>query len=170
MVVRSLSALALAVSLVATAAHADDCIGRAVAARSLYLCAQADAMIGQEREEILERALLLGEQAVVLREDHAPAHFAVFCALGKLLEQQGVGLRTVRSIGRARSELDRTLEIEPEYLDALVAKAEMLSRLPSWLGGDPDEAARCRFRASVLQQRGATLRVAQDYLGIDDES
>ncbi len=170
MVVRALSALALTVGLVGTAAHADDCVGRAVATRSLRLCAQADAVIGQEREAILERALVLGEQAVALHEDHAPAHFAVFCALGKLLEQRGVGLRTVRSIGRARSELDRSLEIEPEYLDALVAKAEMLSRLPRWLGGDPDEAARCRFQASVLQQRGATLRVAQDGFGIDDES
>lgn len=155
---------ALAV-LLATAAGA--CPSRSLAQEALFLCHGADGLAGVEKEDALEHGLGLAERAVALDDDSPEAHFAVFCTLGKLVEHWGVGLRTLRVIGRARGELDRTLELAPDYVDALVAKAEMLSRLPRWLGGDSEEAERLRSRARVLRPENPAVRAARDGAGLD---
>ena len=149
--------------------HAHDRLPALLAEDALVLCYQADTVDRSSKEILLDRGLDLAEQALALDEDNPKAHFAVFCNLGKILETSGIGVRTVRSIGRARRELDRTLELAPDYVDALLAKAEMLTRLPRWLGGDLTEAERCRVRARALTAGHAGVRLASDAPVVDGE-
>jgi hypothetical protein len=160
-------AAAALVAVLVGGARSGQCAFPSLAHEALFLCHAADALSGPEKEEILEYGLVLAERAVALDGASPHAHFAVFCTLGRLVEHRGVGIRTLRAIGRARHELDRTLEIAPDYVDALVAKAEMLTRLPRWLGGDPEEAERCRHRARTLRPETAPVRTAIDDLRRD---
>jgi hypothetical protein len=161
-----IAAIALAAAL-AAGSGTGECAFPSLAHEALFLCHVADALPGADKEEVLEYGLALAERALALDDASPHAHFAVFCTLGRLVEHRGVGFRTLRAIGRARRELDRALDIAPEYVDALVAKAEMLSRLPRWLGGDPEEAERCRQRARMLGPETAPVRTAHEALRRD---
>lgn len=121
------------------------------AVRALQLCRSAERLEDGERTARLHAGLRLAETAVAKDEADARAHFAVFCNLGKLVEQQGMGLGTMRAVRRLQHEIDRSLELAPNYVDALEAKSILLSRLPGWLGGDREEAAHLLAKAEALQ-------------------
>jgi hypothetical protein len=144
------AALALLALVSASSARADDG-AMSYAQRALFACERADHVVAAQREALLQVGLRLAELAVATDRNDAHAHFAVFCTLGKLVERQRVGLETAKNVRRLRHEVDRTLELAPEYVPALLGKAEMLLRLPRWLGGDPEEAERCLARARALQ-------------------
>jgi cytochrome c-type biogenesis protein CcmH/NrfG len=62
-------------------------------------------------------------------------------------------------------ELDRTLELAPDHLDALSAKGTFLVRLPSMLGGDRDKGEKL-LRYVLLkepQSVNARLSLAKSY-------
>jgi hypothetical protein len=140
--IRCLVATVLVAGTIAAAAEPD-----APEVESLRLCRAADVAHGEAREAMLERALELATYATERTPDRADAHFAVFCALGKQLDDQGVGWGSLGAIRRVRRAVDRTLELNPDHVGALVGKARMLMRLPRILGGDPAEARRCLERA-----------------------
>lgn len=119
----------------------------AVAQDALALCRLADALHGAARARTLSHSLALAEAAVRTSPESADAHFAVFCALGKQLEERGIGWRALADLRRVRRAVDRALEIDPNHVDALIGKSLMLSRLPRMFGGDPAEARRCLERA-----------------------
>ena len=50
-----------------------------------------------------------------------------------------VTISSVMGFRRMMKELDRTLELAPDHLDALSAKGTFLVRLPALLGGDTDK-------------------------------
>ena len=54
---------------------------------------------------------------------------------------------------RLRREIDRTLELAPDYADALVGKGELLCELPRVLGGDAAEGERL-LRAALRVDPG----------------
>jgi tetratricopeptide (TPR) repeat protein len=84
-----------------------------------------------------EKGQALGEQAVALDDQSAEAHFALFCNLGELMRIDGeLSLTSIMGFRRMTKELDRTLELAPDHLDALSAKGAFLLRLPFLLGGD----------------------------------
>ena len=84
-----------------------------------------------------ERGQLLGEQAIAADDRSADAHFYLFCNLGELMRIDGeASLSSVLGFRRMMKELDRTLDLAPDHLDALSAKGTFLVRLPSLLGGD----------------------------------
>src|SRR5262245_60177690 len=79
-----------------------------------------------------EKGQTLGEQAVALDDRSADAHFALFCNLGELMRVDGeVNITSIMGFRRMTKELDRTLELAPDHLDALSAKGTFLLRLPS---------------------------------------
>jgi len=87
-----------------------------------------------------EKGQRLGEQAVALDDQEAEAHFAVFCNLGELMRVDGeLSLTSIVSFRRLMNELDRTIELAPEHLDALSSRGTLLVRLPLILGGDRDK-------------------------------
>jgi len=84
-----------------------------------------------------DKGQALGEQAVALDDRSADAHFALFCNLGELMRIDGeLNITSIMGFRRMTKELDRTMELAPDHLDALSAKGTFLLRLPSLLGGD----------------------------------
>ena len=122
---------------------------------ALRLCRAADSATDDAREAILDRALDLATQATRATPERADAHFAVFCALGKQLDDRGVGWGSLGAVRRVRRAVDRTLELNPDHVGALVGKARMLLRLPRMLGGDREEAHRLLERARRVRSEDA---------------
>jgi tetratricopeptide (TPR) repeat protein len=79
------------------------------------------------------------EEAIRLDDTDAEAHYALFCNLGRLTELGGK-LQQAWNLPRVRRELDRALQLNPHYTEALAAKGEMLWHMPRLLGGDLHEA------------------------------
>ena len=125
--------------------------------------------IAQERADRLahfEKGQRLGEQAVASDDQSADAHFALFCNLGELMRIDGeMSLSSVMGFRRMIKELDRTLELAPEHLDALSARGTLLVRLPSMLGGDTDkgELLLQHVIAQEPQAVNARLSLAKSY-------
>jgi len=111
-----------------------------LAKRALQECTQG--RMAKEREARLahfQQGRALGEQAVALDEGYAEAHFSLFCNLGELLRVDGESLTSIFGLRRMMKELDRALELNPDYIDALSAKGTLLVKLPSLLGGDTEK-------------------------------
>lgn len=108
----------------------------------------------------------LGEQAVAADDQSTEAHFALFCNLGELMRIDGeLSITSVRGFRRMTKELDRTLELAPDHLDALSAKGTFLVRLPSMLGGDREKGEKL-LRYVLLkepQSVNARLSLAKSY-------
>jgi tetratricopeptide (TPR) repeat protein len=122
---------------------------------ALERCKGADAQAAPERTAALRESLALAERAIAADERDAIAHFAVFCAVGGLLESEGVWFSAPRRLRLLRREVDRTLELAPDFSDALAGKGTLLLKLPRLFGGDATEAERLLRRA---------LEVDPDYL------
>lgn len=113
-----------------------------------------------------EKGRALGEQAVALDDRSADAHFALFCNLGELMRIDGeLSITSVWGFRRMMKELDRTLELSPDHLDALSAKGTFLVRLPSMFGGDKGKGE--KLLQYVLQKEpqsiNARLSLAKSY-------
>ncbi len=113
-----------------------------------------------------ERGQQFGEEAVALDGGSADAHFALFCNLGELMRIDGeLSVSSVMGFRRMMKELDRTLELAPDHLDALSARGTFLVRLPSLLGGDSDRGE--ELLRHVIRQEpqsvNARLSLAKSY-------
>jgi tetratricopeptide (TPR) repeat protein len=126
--------LCLGVAPVAVAA-ADSAVTLAAAARAECEAGRRAAQ-RDERKAHFDRGQALGERAVALDDLSADAHFGLFCNLGELMRLDGETITSVIGFRRMMGELDRTLELDPQYTDALAAKGTFLIRLPRLLGGD----------------------------------
>lgn len=143
---RALSTTILTLALLAPAAsHAASTgfysHGAGVSARileSIELCTSADELFDAERAAAVARGVKLAEDAVANREDDARAQFALFCNLGRQAEMEGASLDALATVERMEAAVDRALELEPGYLDALVGKGMLLIELPWMMGGDED--------------------------------
>jgi len=108
----------------------------------LSVNAQKECDLGREararavRLAHFERSQALAERAVASDDQLAAAHFALFCSLGEQLRIDGESLSSVFGFRRMMAALDRTLELDPDHLDALSSKGTFLVRLPAFLGGD----------------------------------
>ena len=134
--------LALTAPIVPQAASASDSVPQ-LTAESIRECELGRA--AQQRTARVahfERSQALAERAIELDEQHARAHFALFCTLGEQLRVDGENLTSLFGFRRMMKELDRVLELEPDNLDALSAKATFLVRMPGLLGGDQDKGER----------------------------
>jgi tetratricopeptide (TPR) repeat protein len=140
---------------IAVGAPAADPPGSPKANDALALCLREKTTSAEEKRALLARGLTLAEQAVAADDADAKAHFAVFCNLGKEMKLRGVGIGSLVAVRRLRREIDRTLELAPDYPDALLAKGSFLCELPRVLGGDTGEGE--RFMR-------AALKVDPDYL------
>lgn len=113
-----------------------------------------------------EKGQSLGEQAVALDDGSADAHFALFCNLGELMRVDGeVNITSIMGFRRMTKELDRTLELAPDHLDALSAKGTFLLRLPSMLGGDREKGEKLLqyVLLKAPQSVNARLSLAKTY-------
>lgn len=114
--------------------------GPSLATQALEQCNQGRLATDRAaRLAHFQQGQILGEQAVAADEGNAEAHFGLFCNLGELLRLDGESLTSIFGLRRMMHELDRALEINPGYVDALSAKGTLLVKLPSFLGGDSEK-------------------------------
>lgn len=106
-----------------------------------------------------EKSQTLAEQAVALDEQSADAHYALFCTLGEQLRIDGEKLTSVFGLRRMIKELDRTLELNPDHIDAVSAKGTMLTRLPGMLGGDAQRGEQMLRQVIQRDQRAINARM-----------
>ncbi|MGH9890675.1 MAG: tetratricopeptide repeat protein [bacterium] len=113
-------------------------------AAELSVEAQRECDVGRrasdrsDRLAHFEKGQTLAERAVGKDDDNADGHFALFCNLGEQIRIDGENWNpgSIFVFGRLMNELDRTLELKPDHLDALSSKGTFLVRLPGLLGGD----------------------------------
>lgn len=123
------------VVLVAPAARAETAPELSVTA--MHECEQGQVATSRDqRVAHFERGQQIAEQAVALDEKNADAHFAIFCNLGEMLRVDGEKITSLLGFRKMMQELDRTLQLNPNHLDAVSAKGVLLVRLPTLLGGD----------------------------------
>ena len=118
-------------------AHASENSAEELARRARVECEQGRSATARNvRQDHFTRGQALAERAVALDGQNADAHFEVFCNMGELMRLDGESIRSVLALRRLMSELDRTLELNPDHLDAMSSKGTFLVRLPRMLGGD----------------------------------
>jgi tetratricopeptide (TPR) repeat protein len=135
--------------LVATAllARADD-VASTAAADAWRICERDEPSVEKvARLQALDRGVQIAEAASAADPKNLRAHFALFCNLGRQLEIAGISWRSLQRLGRLKQTIDTTLALAPDDPDVLVAKGEMLRRLPMVLGGSRREAERLFRRA-----------------------
>lgn len=164
---RALVALAL---LLATAApragRAADPPGTPLSREAIATCNRAQAAGDDTADQLLTQSLDLAERAVQADDRDALAHFARFCALGEQARRSGASLSSLVKLWALRSAVDRTLELAPDFPDALLGKGALLCSVPGLLGGDPDEGERLVRRAVEIDPDyvGARLFLAERLL------
>ncbi len=121
-------------------------------------CHAAEAARDDARTARLRESLARADAAIAADDRDALAHFAAFCALGGLLKADGLALAAPGRLRRLRREIDRTLELAPDFADALAGKGALLCRLPRLLGGDAVEGERLLRRALDVDPNYLTPR------------
>jgi len=129
----------LSLGLVSAPARAADPTALELAKRGLAECEEGRrSTVRDDRQAHFQQGQILAERAVALDGQSAEAHFAVFCNMGELMRLDGETLSSVFQLRRLTAEIDRALELNPEYTEAQAAKGILLIRLPRLLGGDAE--------------------------------
>jgi cytochrome c-type biogenesis protein CcmH/NrfG len=169
---RTLAVAALLLGLVGGTAGAVPA-GHPAALEALALCRDAEHLAGAAQRASLERGLELARAAVAADDRDAAAHFATFCALGRLVQLRGLDLLHPFEALRALGELDAAVRLAPDDADVLAAKGATLMRLPRLLGGDPREGREWLRRALARDPQhcaaSAYLAAAEAPRGRDDD-
>ena len=131
--------LALVLTLITGQASADTPVQR-LTVEAMHECSLGrQAQTRTDRIHHFASGQALGEQAVAADESSPDAHFALFCNLGEQLRVDGESLSSLFGFRRMMKELNRTLELAPDHLDALSAKGTVLVRVPGFMGGDKEK-------------------------------
>jgi cytochrome c-type biogenesis protein CcmH/NrfG len=81
------------------------------------------------------------------------------CNLGEMLRLDGEKLTSVFALRRLLREVDRTLDLDPNHVDAMATKGTLLLRLPRMLGGDPKEGERLLREVVKRDDSAVTSRI-----------
>jgi tetratricopeptide (TPR) repeat protein len=121
--------------------------------------------LGDERKEqkiaAWEKGVVYGKRAVEVRPDGKEGHFYYMANMGSLAQVKGT-LTAVWNFRAIKKELDKTLELDPDYPPALVAKAQYLTELPKVFGGRDEESAMALYRRAV--ELDPDYRIAYYYM------
>lgn len=125
---------------------------------AIELCTTAEQLPEAQRKVVIGRGLALAEAAVSARGNDARAHFALFCHLARHAEMEGVSMGALATVKRMEAAVDRALELEPQYLDAIIGKGVLLIELPWMMGGDEDRGEEMLREAIALDPSFAPAR------------
>jgi tetratricopeptide (TPR) repeat protein len=138
-----------------------------VARVALAICRGVGTLPLEERAARLDEGLELAERAILDDPTSALAHYAAFCNRGKRLQISGFSLGAFGEVRRLRREIDRALELAPDWADALAGKGAMLVALPRFLGGDAAEGERLLRRALEIDPTNVEARTILQQLELD---
>ncbi|MFN2376496.1 MAG: hypothetical protein ABR538_08155 [Candidatus Binatia bacterium] len=110
--------------------------------------------------DMYRQASRTAEKVLARNPDSPTANFVYFAATGRLLLADGLtrNLLALRSLDR--EHLDRAIELNPGYANALAAKGGVLLDLPVLIGGDPEAGLELLRRANALNPGGVGTRVS----------
>lgn len=138
---------------------------RALAEQALDCLHRGEELLTKEsRLAAYREGLQLAERAVAADDGNASAHFALFANNGRIMLIQGETPNPFNVLAVNR-ELERALDLEPDYADALAARGGLYRQLPRLLGGSLDKAEADLTRAIALDPDavGARIELAQTY-------
>ena len=159
-VLRTVAVLAAAAIIARSGVAAADDSASDLTTQAMRECELGqDASAHDERKAHFERGESLATKAVALDDQSAPAHFAVVCNLGELLRVDGEKLTSLLLLRRLMSEVDRTLELNPNHVDAMATKGTLLMRLPRVLGGNTQEGERLLREVVKRDDNAVTSRI-----------
>lgn len=129
----------------------------ALAAKSLAVYAHYEAT-DEEFDQVVERAMQMGEQAVAADPDNAEAHYQSAHAVGRYAQHVGAWTALRQGLaGKIRELLEAAIAIEPDYADALLALGGWHADIHAegriarmMYGGDREEAIALFERALEL--------------------
>jgi len=106
---------------------------------------------GQRKEKLehWEKGVEYGLRAIEANPDGKEGHFYYMANIGAIAQLKGT-LTSLWRLRKIKREMDRTLEIDPNYPPALLARAQYLMEMPGVLGGDKQEAMRLCERVIEL--------------------
>jgi tetratricopeptide (TPR) repeat protein len=110
------------------------------------------ALGGDQKKEKLEhwkKGVAYGRRAVEANPDGKEGHFYYMANIGAIAQLKGT-LMSLWKLRKIKQEMDRTLEIDPNYPPALLARAQFLMEMPGVFGGDKQEALRLCARVIRL--------------------
>lgn len=141
----------------------EDVPSQLLAARAANLQAYYQESEQERRELWLKRAIEAAEQAMLLEPERAQAYFELARAKGVLATYRGV-LQNLNTAPRLEELFLKTLELDPEHADALIALAqwhlELSERGVAWLyGADRQRVVPLFQQALALEPRQINLRV-----------
>jgi len=118
----------------------------------------------ESRLAAYREGLQLAQRAVAVDDSNASAHFAVFANNGRIMLIEGAAPNPLNLLAVNR-ELERALELDPDYADALAARGGLYRQLPRLLGGSLDKAEAYLTRAIALDPEavGARIELAETY-------
>jgi tetratricopeptide (TPR) repeat protein len=109
---------------------------------------------------LYHQAIAEAEAALARNPNSAGANFVYFAARGRILLADGLTKNLMELRELDRKHLDRAIELDPRYFNAIAAKGGVLLDLPRLLGGDPAEGLRLLKRANQLNPGGPGTRVS----------
>jgi tetratricopeptide (TPR) repeat protein len=109
---------------------------------------------------LYRQAISESEAALTRNPNSAGANFVFFAAKGRILLADGLTKNLIELRELDRKHLDRAIELDPRYFNAIAAKGGVLLDLPRLLGGDPAEGLRLLRRANELNPGGPGTRVS----------
>jgi tetratricopeptide (TPR) repeat protein len=99
--------------------------------------------------EAWRKGLEYGRQATEVNPNGKEGHFYYMANIGAIAQLRGT-LQSVWRFRKIKKEMDRTLELDPNWPPILLARAQFLMETPGFFGGDKQEAMRLCARALRL--------------------
>lgn len=105
----------------------------------------------QKKQKVMQwkKGIEYGRRAVKANPEGKEGHFYYMANIGAIAQVKGT-LHSIWKLRKIKREMDRTLEIDPNYPPALLARAQFLMEMPGIFGGDDQEALRLCARVIRL--------------------
>jgi tetratricopeptide (TPR) repeat protein len=110
--------------------------------------------------DLYRRATSQAEQGLSRNPNSPGANFVYFAAKGRILLADGLTRNIFTLKQLERDHLDRAIELDPKYGNAIAAKGGIFLDLPVLLGGDPKQGLKLLQRANQLNPGGPGTRVS----------
>lgn len=162
--------IAIAIGRLVSPAIANE-LSSAKAAEAMVVCMSVDGMPETDKAKKIQRlaeGVAVAEAAVAADEQDARAHLALFCNVGKKLDLAGLSWRVFGELRRMQAEIDRAQQLAPDDPDILVAKGEMLRRVPGPLGGNKEQGRALLARAVEVRPDHVSARLYLAHALADD--